>query len=467
MPSPANLSSTRRRPRYLLFLRMRRWLKVLGPGLVTGASDDDPSGIVTYTQAGSQFGLATLWTALITFPLMATMQAMAARIGLVTGQGLTGTLRKHYPKWVLYGMVLFCFPATILNIGADIQSMGAVANLLVPGIPAFTFSILFTAVLLYMIIRYPYQKMAGLLKWFCLALLTYVIVPFLVHPDWATVARRTFVPTVRLDKEFLSILVAILGTTISPYLFFWQATMEVEDQEHNGRKRGQATTGVKDQQRGGRAAGQRTTDAEDQERSRKKRIYVDKRVLDNMRDDVNVGMLFSNIVTFFIILTAAAVLNSAGIIEVSTVEQAASALKPLAGKVSYALFTIGVIGTGFLCIPVLAGSVSYMLAETFQFSMGLDKKFGEARRFYAVIIVSLVAGLCLQFFGVSAVNALIYTAILYGITSPVLIAVILHIGNNKAIMGKYTNSILSNCLGFLTLILMTAAAAAMLYFTFL
>src|SRR6185312_3248106 len=285
--------------------KLRRFLKTLGPGLITGASDDDPSGIVTYTQAGSQFGLATLWTALITFPLMATMQAMAARIGLVTGQGLTGTLRKHYPKWVLYGMVLFCFPVTILNIGADIQSMGAVANLLVPGIPAFTFSILFTAVLLYMIIRYPYQKMAGLLKWFCLALLTYVIVPFLVHPDWATVARRTFVPTVRLDKEFLSILVAILGTTISPYLFFWQATMEVEDQQHNGRKGGQAAM-----------------EAEGQHPSRIRRVYVDKRVLEDMRSDVNTGMLFSNLVTFFIILTAAAVLNGAGIKQIDTVEQA-------------------------------------------------------------------------------------------------------------------------------------------------
>jgi NRAMP (natural resistance-associated macrophage protein)-like metal ion transporter len=430
-------------------LRFRRWLKILGPGLVTGASDDDPSGIVTYTQAGAQFGMATLWTALITFPLMASMQGMAARIGLVTNQGLTGTLRTHYPKWVLYLMILFCFPATILNIGADIQSMGAVAHLLVPGIPAFSFSIVFTAVLLFMIIRYPYQKMAGLLKWLCLALMTYLIVPFLVHPHWGTVLHHTFIPTVRLDKNFLSILVAILGTTISPYLFFWQATMEVEDQQHNGRKGGQAAM-----------------EAEGQHPSRIRRVYVDKRVLEDMRSDVNTGMLFSNLVTFFIILTAAAVLNGAGIKQIDTVEQAASALKPLAGKLSYALFTIGVIGTGFLCIPVLAGSVSYMLAETFQFSMGLDKKFNEAKRFYAVIVVSCIAGLCMQFFGVSAVKALIYTAILYGITSPVLIAMILHIANNKKIMGKHVNSRLSNWLGFMTLILMTAAAVGLLYFTF-
>ena len=409
--------------------KLGRLLKTLGPGLITGASDDDPSGIVTYTQAGSQFGLATLWTSLLTFPLMAAIQGMCARIGLVTCQGLTGTLRTHYPRWLLYGMILFTFPAVIMNIGADIQSMGAVANLLVPGIPAFSFSIFFTAMLMFVIIHYPYQKVAAILKWLCLALLLYLVVPFLVHQDWALVFRRTFVPEVHLNKDFLSILVALLGTTISPYLFFWQATMEVEDHQ-----------------------------------MRKKRIFVNKRVLDEMRSDVNIGMFFSNLVMFFVILTAGSVLFSANITQVDTVEQAARALKPLAGNLSYTLFAIGVIGTGFLAIPVLAGCVSYMLAETLQFSMGLDKKFNEAKRFYTVIIVSLIAGLCMQFFGLSAVKALIYTAILYGLTSPVLIAMILHIGNNKKIMGEHTNSRLSNILGFLTLILMTAAAVGLICF---
>jgi len=411
--------------------KFSRLLKTLGPGLITGASDDDPSGIVTYTQAGSQFGLATLWTSLITFPLMAAIQGMCARIGLVTCQGLTGTLRQHYPRWLLYSVILFTFPAVIMNIGADIQSMGAVANLLVPAIPAFSFSIFFTALLLYIIIRYPYQKMAAILKWLCLGLLLYLVVPFLVHPNWAQVIRHTFIPEVHLNKDFLSILVALLGTTISPYLFFWQATMEAEDQQHL---------------------------------SRKKKIFVNKRELEEMRSDVNLGMFFSNLVMFFVILTAGSVLFAANIRQIDTVEQAAKALRPLAGNFSYALFTIGVIGTGFLAIPVLAGSVSYMLAETMQFSMGLDKKFNEARRFYAVIIVSLIAGLCMQLFGLSAVKALIYTAILYGLTSPVLIAMILHIGNNKKIMGKHTNSPLSNILGFLTLILMTAAAVALIWF---
>ncbi len=412
--------------------RLRRVLTGLGPGLITGASDDDPSGIVTYSQAGSQFGLSTLWTALLTFPLMAAMQGMAARIGLVTCQGLTGTLRQHYPRWVLYAMILFTFPAVVLNIGADIQSMGAVANLLVPPIPSFSFSIFFTALLTYIIIRYPYQKMASILKWLCLGLLLYLFVPFLVHQHWGQVFRHTLVPDIHLNKDFLSILVAILGTTISPYLFFWQATMEVEEKQHL---------------------------------TRKKRIMVDKATLVNMRSDVNIGMLFSNLVMFFVILTAGSVLFPAGITHIDTVEQAATALRPLAGELSYTLFAVGVIGTGFLAIPVLAGCVSYMLAETFQFAMGLDKKFGEAKRFYGVIIVSLVAGLLMQFLGVSPVKALLYTAILYGLTAPVLIGVVLHIGNNKKIMGEHTNSRLSNALGVLTLIIMTAAAVGLVYFT--
>ena len=413
--------------------RLKTLLKNLGPGLVTGASDDDPSGIVTYTQAGSQFGLATLWTALLTFPLMAAMQGMAARIGLVTSKGLTGTLRTYYPKWLLFFVLLFCFPAVILNIGADIQSMGAVTNLLIPAVPSFAASIFFTALLLFMIIRYPYQKMAGILKWLCAGLLLYLIVPFLVRQQWRQVVRSTFIPQVHLDKDFLGILVAILGTTISPYLFFWQATMEVEDQQHLTRKR---------------------------------RIIVDKRTLENMRSDVNIGMFFSNLVMFFVILTAGSVLFSAGIKNVDTVEQAAQALKPLAGDLSYTLFAVGVIGTGLLAIPVLAGSLSYMLAETFQFSMGLDKKFTQAKRFYGVIILSLIAGLCMQLSGLSPVKSLLYTAILYGLTSPVLIAVILHIGNNKKIMGDHTNSPLSNILGFLTLLLMTVSAVALVYFSF-
>ena len=412
--------------------RVRKLLKKLGPGLITGASDDDPSGIVTYAQAGAQFGLSTLWTALLTFPLMAAIQGMAARIGMVTSQGLTGTLKTHYPKIVLYGMILFCFPAVILNIGADIQSMGAVANLLFPRVPTFLFCIVFTGILLFVIIQYSYQKMAALLKWLCVALLFYLVIPFIVHPNWGAVARHTLIPSIRLDKEFLSILVAILGTTISPYLFFWQATMEAEDIEHLKRKR----------------------------------IFVNKRMLDDMKTDVNTGMFFSNLVMYFVILTAGVVLYGAGVKQIDTVEQAAHSLKPLAGQLSYLLFAIGVIGTGFLAIPVLAGCLSYILAETFNFSKGLDKKFYQAKPFYVMIVVSLVAGLCLQFLGITPVQALLYTAILYGLTAPVMIAVLLHIGNNKKIMGTHTNSVLSNILGWCTLLLMTAAAVGLIWTQF-
>ena len=410
--------------------RLKKYLSTLGPGLITGASDDDPSGVVTYTQAGSQFGLATLWTALLTFPLMAAMQGMAARIGLVTSMGLTGTLKKHYPKFILYTMVVFCIPAVVLNIGADIQSMGAVMNLLFPKVPGFAFCIFFTALLMVIIIKYSYQKVASILKWLCLALFLYIIIPFLVHPDWAAIARYTIIPTFHFNKDFLNIIVAILGTTISPYLFFWQAIMEVEEQKHA------------------------------------RKIIVNKRILENMRGDVNVGMFFSNLVMYFVILTAGTVLFNAGVKRIDTVEQAAQALRPIAGNLSYLLFAIGVIGTGLLAIPVLTGCISYILAEIFSISKGLDKKFYQAKYFYIIIIISLIAGLFMQFLGITAVQALYYTAILYGLTAPVMIAIILHIGNNKKIMGEHTNSRFSNFLGFLTLILMTAAAVALIWLEF-
>lgn len=407
------------------------FFKKLGPGLITGASDDDPSGIATYSQAGAQFGLTTLWTSLLTFPLMAGVQGMCARIGLVTCQGLTVTLKMYYPRPVLYLMLLFSFPAITLNLGADIQGMGAVCHMIFPAIPVSVFCVLITAIMMYVIIQYSYQKIAMILKWLCLSLLLYLIVPFMVKQDWGQVARHTFIPTIKYDKDFFSIIVAILGTTISPYLFFWQTTMEAEDQQHSSRG-----------------------------------IVVDKRVLGDMKTDVNTGMLFSNIVMFFIILTTGSVLFPAGVRQIDTVDQAAKALQPLAGKLTYLIFATGVLGTGLLAIPVLAGSQSYMLAETLGWSAGLDKKFAQAKPFYISIIVSLIVGLSLDFLGVSPIKALLYTAIAYGLTAPVMIVMIMHIGNNKKIMREYTNSKFSNFLGALTLILMTAAAVTMIYFLF-
>lgn len=411
-------------------IKIRFWSK-LGPGLITGASDDDPSGIATYSQAGAQFGLATLWTALITFPLMAAIQEMCARIGMVTSEGLTGTLKKYYPRWVLYLMLLFSFPAIVMNIGADIAGMGAVGNLLFPNIEASYFSVLFTIILLVLIIYLPYRKMAAVLKYLCMALLVYIIVPFLVEQDWGAIAKATFIPSFTFDAGFISILVAILGTTISPYLFFWQATMEVEDMKH-----------------------------------KKKQVIVDKKNISEMKNDVTVGMLFSNLVMWFIILTAGTVLFKGGIHQIDTVEQAAKALEPLAGKYAYWLFSIGVIGTGLLAIPVLSGSLSYIFCETFGWKEGLHNKFHEARPFYIIIAVSLIAGLSMNYLGINPVKALIYSAILYGLTAPVLIAIILHICNNKKVMKEFTNSRGSNILGIATLVLMSAAAVALLYFQF-
>ena len=284
---------------------------------------------------------------------------------------------------------------------------------------------------MFVIIRYPYQQIAIILKWLCLSLLSYIIVPFMVKLDWWAVAKNTIIPTLQFNKEFFSIIVALLGTTISPYLFFWQATMEAEDIAHS-----------------------------------KKKVIVNKRILSNMKTDVNIGMFLSNAVMFFIILSTGSVLYNAGIRQIDTVDQAAKALEPLTGHLTYLIFASGVLGTGLLAIPVLAGSQSYMLAETFGWEAGLDKKFPQARAFYISIIISLLVGLSLDFLGISPIKALLYTAILYGLTAPVLIAIILHIANNKAIMKNNTNSPLSNILGFITLALMSISAVLLIYFLF-
>ena len=411
---------------------VRAW-KVLGPGMITGASDDDPSGIATYSQAGAGFGLSTLWTALITFPLMASIQEMCARIGIVTRKGLSGVLREHYPRRLGVAMMVFSFPAIVLNIGADIEGMGAVAHMLLPAIPVFAFEVIFTVMILFGVIRWPYQKVAGILKWLCLVLLLYLVIPLLVHVDWRQVLRHTVVPTIRMDKDFFEILVALLGTTISPYLFFWQATMEAEDVANVRRHR---------------------------------RLVINRRFMEKMEADVYSGMLFSNVVMFFIILSTGVVLYNAGVRKIDTVEQAASALRPLAGRLTYALFAIGVIGTGFLAIPVLGGSLSYIVAETFNWKQGLDKKFNEAPAFYVTMTFALVAGLCLDFLHISAIQALLYTAILYGLTAPVMIVLVMHICNNPKIMGGQVNKRGSNTLGALALVLMTASAVALIWFQF-
>jgi len=395
--------------------------KQLGPGLVAGASDDDPSGIATYSQAGAAFGLNTLWTAIITYPLMANIQEMCARIGLVTGEGLTGVIKRNYSRKLLWLMIVVSFPAITLNIGADLAGMGAVSNLLMPKISANLFSLFYGMLLLFNIIALSYSKIARVLKWLCMTLLCYLVVPFLVKQDWWAILRNTFIPTLTWDKQYLAIIVGIFGTTISPYLFFWQASVEVEEMKA-------------------------------------KKLVVDKRIIQGMQKDVRTGIFFSNLVFYFIILSTGTVLHNAGLTQIDTVEQAAQALRPLAGELSYLLFAIGVVGTGLLAIPVLSGALSYMISEAMGWPEGLDKKFHEAKGFYLVVIVSILAALSINYMGISPVRALIITAIVYGVTAPLLIGIILHICNNRTIMGEHVNKRMSNVLGIFGLVMMTISA---------
>ena len=401
--------------------------KKLGPGLITGASDDDPSGIATYSQAGAQFGLITLWMALVTFPLMMAMQEMCARIGMVTSHGLTHNIKQHYPNPLLFFIVFLTAPAIILNIAADIASMGAVAHLVLPTVPASFFSIFFMTVLMIAIILLPYQKIVAVLKYFCLSLFFYLVIPFLCKPQWLSIFKNTFIPTIQFNKEFLSILVAILGTTISPYMFFWQATLGAEDRKKEGTMR---TSG--------------------------KRVQA-------MRYDVFLGMFVSNLVMYFIILTTGSILFQHGITHIETVEQAAKALEPLAGKFAYLFFALGVLGTGALAIPVLSGSLSYILSTLFNWKNGLDKQFYQAKGFYIIIIISMGLALFINFIGINPIKALLWTAILYGLTAPVMILLILHISNNKTIMNSFTNGKKSNILGGSTFFFMFFSALLFLY----
>lgn len=412
--------------------RFQEAFRKIGPGLITGASDDDPSGIATYSQAGARFGFHTLWTALLTFPLMAAIQEMCARIGLVTSKGLAGTIKAHYPKPVLYTMVLLSVPAILFNIGADIASMGAVCEMIFPSVHAGFFSIGFTLLILYFMIYLNYQRIAKVLKYCCVMLLVYLIVPFITETDWPAAMKALVAPEFTWNAHYLSMLVAILGTTISPYLFFWQASMEAEERRQGTGK-----------------------------------IVMNRKLISEMRFDIDLGMLFSNVVMFFVMLTSGTVLFKAGIHQIDTVDQAAQALRPLAGESAYFLFAIGIIGTGLLAIPVLSGAISYILAECFELSNGLDKKYKEARSFYIIVALSLMGGLSLNYIGISPIQALLYAAILYGLTAPVLIGLILHISNNKQVMGKHRNGWLSNLLGVLSLLLMAMAAAGLIYFSFI
>ncbi len=407
----------------------KKLFQKLGPGFITGASDDDPSGIATYTQVGAQFGLKQLWTAFLVLPFMIAIQETIARITMVAGQALTAIMRRHYPKWVVVMVVLLIFLANTINIGANLGAMADATKLILPNLPFAVYLIGYSFLILILEIFLTYKTYSKILKWLAFSLFSYLITAFLVTTDWGEVLYRAFVPTLEINRDFLLGLVAVLGTTISPYVFFWQSNEEVEEEITKGRETVAKRKGA--------------TAAEIKE----------------MRVDVGLGMTFSNLMTFFIITTAAMTFFKQGITDIQSSAMAAQALEPLAGRSASLLFAVGIIGTGLLAIPVLSASASYAVAEAFGWKTGLYKKLRQAHGFYGAITISTLVGLIMNFFGMNPIKLLFYTAVLNGLISPFLIAVILHIANNKKIMGKYCNGILSNALIFTLFVFMTFAGA--------
>jgi len=410
----------------------------LGPGLVTGAAADDPSGIYTYSQTGAKYGFSLLWLAPLSFPLMAVVQEMCARIGMVTGSGLANNIKKYFPKWVLYSTALLLFAANTFNIGADLGAMAQATQLLFPGL-SFWFLVLgFTFLSLLLQVLVPYTKYAKYLKYLALVLFVYVITAFTIRGfDWVGALRATIIPHLNFSQEQIILICGILGTTISPYLFFWQTSQEVEEKIQNGE----------------------TSIASRQEN-------ITSQDIRKMRLDNWVGMFLSNIAMYFIIAVCAGTLFKAGIFNISSAAQAASALKPLAGNQAYLLFTIGIIGVGLLGVPVLAGSASYAIAESFGWREGLYRKFREAGLFYGVIIFSMLIGLIINFVGLDSIKTLIWSAVFNGLVAPVVLILIVLLSSNKTIMGKYANSPWTKIIGWMATILMVVAGIATLYSIF-
>ncbi len=402
----------------------------LGPGLITGASDDDPSGIGTYSQAGAALGYATLWTAIVTLPLMIVVQHICAKIGMCSGRGLAGVLRKFYPRWLLYPTVLGLVIANTINAGADIAAISAAINMFVP-IPIWGMVVPIAAAILVLQIWGSYRVIVKVFKWLTLSLFAYVIAAFLAHPNWSEVIRATFLPKIELNSQYITTIVAILGTTISPYLFFWEASEEVEEEKSEGRKSVAQRKGA--------------TDAE----IKKEKI------------DTIVGMLFCNVVFYFVILAAGATLHVTGQTSIQSATDAAQALRPLAGNFATVLFAIGLIGAGLLAVPVLTGSAAYAVAETFGWRSGLDEKPRRAKKFYGIIALSTLVGVGIDFLGINPITALFWTAVINGVVAPPLLVVVMLIANNKKAMGTHTNGIFTNIFGWLATAIMFAAAIGM------
>ena len=408
---------------------VRRFFSLLGPGLISGAADDDPSGIATYSIAGAQLGTAQLWTAFITWPFMGCVQFMCAHIGMVTGKGLASALRQKFPRWVLVLACVVLLVANTINVGADLSGMADAAGMLTRLHP-LVFVVLFGVGIGVATIYFRYYQIAKILKWLALCLFAYVITAFIAGPDWKAVFHDTFIPSWPKGHDAWQNLTAILGTTISPYLFFWQASNEVEFEKDMGRELVRQREGAT------------------------------KRELTNRRLDVGIGTFFSNFTMYFIILTCAITLHKHGINSIETSKQAAEALRPLAGELAYVLYAVGLIGTGLLAIPTLTGSAAYAFAETFRWRQGLDVNLNKARYFYGVIIISTVLGIALEFLGINPVKALFWTAIINGLLAPPLLIGVLLCASDRKLMKDQPSSILS-CVtvGAITLAMFMAAIA--------
>ena len=410
--------------------RVRRFFGELGPGLITGAADDDPSGISTYSVTGASFGYAPLWTALFSFPLMVSVQLMCARLGMVTGRGLAGVIRRRYPPWVLWGACSLLIVANVVNIGADLGGM-AKATEMVTGVNSLVWTPIYATLIISLLFWTSYSLIARVFKWLTLVLFAYVIAAFLAHPNWRAVLHATFVPHLEWSSAYIATFVGILGTTISPYLFFWGASQEVEEERKIGRQTVEEREGATDEE------------------------------LRKSRTDVITGMFFSNLVMYFIILTTAATLHAQGHTNIDTAQQAAEALKPLAGNGAYLLFTLGLIGTGMLGVPVLAGAAAYAVAEARNWRGTLEDKPRLAKKFYAIVASAMLLGLVLQYSGFNAVKMLFWSAVLNGVLAPPLIVLVVLLTSSQTIMGERANPPILKWLGWITAAVMTAAAVAM------
>ena len=411
--------------------RARSYARELGPGLITGAADDDPSGISTYSQAGAAYGTGLLWTALISLPLMSAVQLMCARIGLVAQNGLAGVLREHYSKWLLWVACGLLLVANTVNIAADLAGMAA-ATVLLTGGESVWFVPIYALLVILLLVFSNYEMMTRVLKWLTLALFAYVIAAFLAHPDWLSVIGATFVPRVQFSKQYLLMFVAIMGTTISPYLFFWQAAQNAEHSQN----------------------------IEDKLGERPRRAIA--RELRTVRRDVYTGMFVSNLIMYFIILTAGVTLHPAGIVEIQTADEAASALRPLAGSAAAFLFTAGIVGTGMLGVPVLAGSAAYAVAEAAAWRRGMNERPRSAANFYGVMIAAMVIGIALNFAKLNAIKLLLWAAVINGLMAPPLIVIILVVCNNRGVMGKFRNGWALNVVGSLAALIMGGSALVLI-----